>query len=65
MVYRWRREVLLKAEFTVPQAERLAAGHCDLHDAQRLRSEGCPPDIAFDILDDGVEGDSDWIKVAD
>lgn len=36
--------------FSFDAAERLAASHVDLHEAEHLLLSGCPPDIAEAIL---------------
>jgi hypothetical protein len=51
-VTRWRLRMLLRAGFDDEQARTLALRRdVDLHDAVGLVRHGCPPDVAFRILD--------------
>jgi hypothetical protein len=56
-IYSWRRDELIRAGYTVQQAEVLAYGHCDLHEAIELAravlKAGHDVSIAFDIESDG------------
>lgn len=50
-VVRWRREVLLRAGYSLPDAKLLAKRtHVDLHQAVELVERGCPPERAVEIL---------------
>jgi hypothetical protein len=46
----WRRCRLLEAGFPAALAERLAAGHIDLHALLQLVDRGCPPELAAHML---------------
>jgi hypothetical protein len=51
-VTRWRLRMLLKAGYGEEQAQALALRRdVDLHEAIGLVRHGCPPDVAFRILD--------------
>jgi len=47
----WRSEELIRAGYTPTDAVALAARHdIDLHCAVELLDQGCPADLALDIL---------------
>jgi len=47
----WRSEELIRAGYTPTDAVALAARHdIDLHRAVELLDQGCPADLALDIL---------------
>lgn len=47
----WRRDQLVRAGFTLPQARRLAGdASYDLHSLLDLVERGCPPELAVRIL---------------
>jgi hypothetical protein len=47
----WREEELIRAGYTPSDAVALAARHdVDLHRAVELLEQGCPIDVALDIL---------------
>ena len=47
----WRRDQLVRAGFTLPDARRLAPDpRYDLHSLLGLVERGCPPDLAMRIL---------------
>lgn len=51
MVVAWRLSELLRVEYPVGVAERLAgATHVDLHRAVELARQGCSPELAAKIL---------------
>lgn len=49
-VYGWRLHVLIEAGYPVDLAERIAASEVDLHQAVKLLSQGCTPEVAAEIL---------------
>ncbi len=50
-VEHWREEELIRAGYTPSDAVALAARHdVDLHRAVELLEQGCPIDVALDIL---------------
>jgi hypothetical protein len=50
-VEHWRAEELIRAGYTPPDAVALAARHdIDLHRAIELISQGCPYELAIEIL---------------
>ena len=50
-IQRWRTEELLRAGYEVRAAERLAGRlDVDLHRAVELLEQGCPPELALEIL---------------
>jgi hypothetical protein len=50
-VEHWREEELIRAGYTPGDAVALAARHdVDLHRAVELLEQGCPIDVALDIL---------------
>jgi hypothetical protein len=50
-IEQWRAEELERAGYPAREAARLAARHeVDLHVAVQLLQQGCPPDLALDIL---------------
>jgi hypothetical protein len=51
MVASWRRDQLVRAGFSLPDANRLARDpRYDLHSLLELVERGCPPDLALRIL---------------
>lgn len=46
----WRACGLLDLGFTIEQVLELVRRQDIVHEAEALRSRGCPPDVAFDIL---------------
>lgn len=46
----WRRRRFLELGFDRGQAQLLAWGGIDWHDAARLIAAGCPVQVAFDLL---------------
>ena len=51
MVASWRRDQLVRAGFSLPDASRLARDpRYDLHSLLELVERGCPPDLAMRIL---------------
>ena len=46
----WRRESLERAGYEGELAERIARSDADLHRAVALLEQGCPPELAADIL---------------
>lgn len=48
-VFDWRLNELIRAGYSVMQAEKLAGSHCDLHEAIELLRSGCSAELAFDI----------------
>lgn len=49
-VHGWRLHVLIEAGYPVDLAERIAASEVDLHQAVKLLSQGCTPEVAAEIL---------------
>ena len=50
-IEQWRAEELERAGYSARDAARLAARHdVDLHLAVQLLRQGCPADLALDIL---------------
>jgi hypothetical protein len=50
-VERWRTEELIRAGYDPDAAQQLAAAHdVDLHRAATMLAQGCPPDLALQIL---------------
>jgi hypothetical protein len=50
-VERWRAEELIRAGFDPDSASRLAARpDIDIHRAQKMLAQGCPPELALRIL---------------
>ena len=55
-VFLWRKAELERAGYNEAQAERLAAGGCDLHLAcDLITKHHAPADIAFDICSEEDE----------
>jgi len=51
MVASWRRDQLVRAGFSLPDASRLARDpRYDLHSLLELVERGCPPHLAMRIL---------------
>jgi hypothetical protein len=51
MVASWRRDQLVRAGFSLPDASRLARDpRYDLHSLLELVERGCTPDLAMRIL---------------
>jgi hypothetical protein len=48
-VLRWRTERLLGLGYELPRATLLAVSRVDIHDLERLITNGCPPDTAARI----------------
>lgn len=46
----WRLRVLLRAEFPLVLAERIAASEADVHRALDLVEDGCPFELAAEIV---------------
>lgn len=46
----WRLEKFRDLGFNPRQRAKLAAAAVDWHEANRLLADGCPVDVAFDIL---------------
>lgn len=46
----WRFEMLLDAGYDVAKASALAVAQVDLHRACQLVGNGCPPELAAEIL---------------
>jgi hypothetical protein len=51
-VLAWREEQFLDMRFSPQHALALSLSHADLHEAAALIRDGCPPEIAYDILVD-------------
>ena len=50
-VERWRTEELIRAGYDPDSAGRLAARpEIDIHRAQKMLAQGCPPELALRIL---------------
>lgn len=49
-LYRWRRQMFKELGFNRRQAAQLAEDGADWHVAKPLLADGCPVDIAFDLL---------------
>jgi hypothetical protein len=50
-VVTWRRDVLVRAGFTVAHASTIAReSRIDLHDLLQLLDRGCPPELAARIV---------------
>jgi hypothetical protein len=50
-IERWRTEMLERAGYSAAAAAELAVRmDVDLHQAMRLVENGCPPDVALQIL---------------
>jgi hypothetical protein len=49
-VRRWRLDRFLDLQFAGWEAEMLADGEIDWHDAERLLTLGCPLEVAFELL---------------
>jgi hypothetical protein len=48
-VLRWRTERLLGLGYELPRATFLAVSRVDIHELERLITNGCPPDTAARI----------------
>jgi hypothetical protein len=49
-VYIWRKRMFLRLGFGRGEAQLLAMGGLDWHEAEKLVNAGCPLDLAFDLL---------------
>jgi hypothetical protein len=49
-IFAWRVEVLVAAGYPNALAQLVAGTGADLHDAERLVANGCPPALAVRIL---------------
>lgn len=52
MILAWEMEQFLRLGFPTEQAGLLAEMGVEWHDAKRLIADGCPHEIAYDILRD-------------
>lgn len=49
-VYQWRAEQARALGYSAAEASTVAESSIDLHELAQLLSEGCPRDLALDIL---------------